>query len=229
MVAQNGFALEKELVDILRSGSPAALNVDAGWFRIIAEVAVRERIADLLIIHASAEPDSKPARMSYFEAAILAVLLERGAATAPTVADHLYASAGAVQARAETLARLGLVEIAACGTLRATGRHQHSDARIVAIEAKLTRWREAIEQASHYRAFANQSYIAMPSALFDASGAILSTCEAAGVGALSVAPNGQITIVTEAPVHEPQSPEWVRLVSYVVGVAHSSKAVFHVV
>jgi hypothetical protein len=38
-------------------------------------------------------------------------------------------------------------------------------ARLVAVEAKLTDWRGAMEQALRYRAFANQTYVALPLAL----------------------------------------------------------------
>jgi hypothetical protein len=220
------FGLEKHLVAALHDGSARALNLDDRWWQIYPEVPVRQCIADLVLIHASSEPESKRARVTYFEAAILSFLLDRGTSHIETIADELFASMTSIESRAARLARLGLVDITASG-VRATGRHMPGDVRIVAIEAKLARWREAIVQASSYRIFANQSYIALPGDVFERSSNIWSTCESAGVGALSVSGHGTVSVVFEAPDAEPQSAEWVRVLSSFVGVAHSSNARFH--
>jgi hypothetical protein len=226
-VVNGGFELEQALVETLHDHSAEALNLGDRWWQIHREVTVRQRIADLILVHASSEPDSKPARVTYFEAAILSFLLGRGSTTVQVIADALYSSAPSIESRAARLARLGLVELSD-HQVRATGRHLPGDVGIVAIEAKLTRWREAVEQASSYRVFANQSYIAMPRDVFARSGGICATCREAGVGALSVEARGAVSVVIVAPEITPHSPEWVRLLSSFVGVAHASNAFRHV-
>lgn len=223
LVQTPGYELEKDLVAALHQRSPAALNLSDRWYQIHPEVTVGQRVADLVLIHASAAPVSRPARVSYFEAAILAYLLARGTATVDAIADELYSSPPSVESRAAKLARLGLVHFAGA-RLQPTGRHLPEGVRIIAIEAKLIRWREAVEQAAGYRCFANHSYVAMPNATFDRSGGIWSACQNAGVGALSAAPDGTIEVLIDAPDADPQSPEWVRLLSSFVGVAQTSKA-----
>jgi hypothetical protein len=217
------FDLEKQLIAALHDGSPRALNLSDRWLQICPEVTVKQRIADLVLIHASTAPNSKPARVSYFEAAIVAFLLDRGSANVQTIADELYSSASSVELRVSRLARLGLIEIDG-RELRATGRHVSGDIRVVAIEAKLSRWREAVEQASSYRIFANESYIAMPTDIYVRSGEIWTACRHAEVGALAVRGDGTVDLVFEAPHVTPHSAEWVRLLSSFVGVAHVSKA-----
>ncbi len=222
-----GFELEQALVETLHAHSAYALNLSDRWWQIHREVTVRQRIADLILVHASSEPDSKPARVTYFEAAILSFLLDRGSTTVQVIADALYSNSPSIESRTARLARLGLVELSD-DQVRATGRHLPGDVRIVAIEAKLTRWREAIDQASSNRVFANQSYIAMPRDIFARSERICAVCREAGVGALSVEAGGAMAVVTPAPQIAPHSPEWVRLLSSFVGVAHKSNAFLHV-
>jgi hypothetical protein len=103
--------------------------------------------------------------------------------------------------------------------LRPTGRHLATDVHISAIEAKLTKWWDAIEQAERYLSFANHAYIAMPADTFDRVDDIITECEARGLGALAVTSEGYVSMVAEPRDTTPQTPEWVRLVSSVVGVA----------
>ncbi len=227
MQSANGFDLERELVRVLEAQSIAALNLSARWHRMLSEVTIRSRIADLVVIHAPRQPQSKRARVTYFEAAILAMLLQHGASDLDAVADRLYSTALSVETRAKKLAQLGLLAFGSEGNMHPTGRHLPYDVGVIAIEAKLTRWRDAIAQAADYRGFANQSYIALPASVFERSNAILSECQDAGIGAMSVGPNGAISIPLEAPWVSPHSAEFVRFVSSEVGVAHDSKVFDH--
>lgn len=217
-MSSESFDLEKELVAVLRAGSAKALNLSDRWLQICPEVTVKQRIADLVLIHASTEPKLRRARVSYFEAAIVAFLLNRGPADVATIANELFSSAMDIELRTHRLARLGLVEITG-HDVRATGRHLSADVRVVAIEAKLSRWREAVEQAAAYRTFANQSYIAMPFDVFQRNSAIVVACAMSEVGALAVYGDGTVEVVHGAPEVSPHSGEWVRLLSSFVGVA----------
>jgi DNA-binding Lrp family transcriptional regulator len=221
-----GFTFEKDVVAALERGAASALNL-TGWTKVLREVRVRQRIADMVVIHASAQPLSKKTRVSYFEAAIVSELLQNGELPLAEVAHRLYSCEPSIDARASKLARLGLIDYAG-DVLRPNGRDLVADVEIVAIEAKLTRWREAVEQATRYLEFANRSYIAMPAESFIAADPILSACAGAGVGALSVAADETVTLLMEARHREPQTTERVRLVSSFVGVAHSENTLRHV-
>jgi hypothetical protein len=218
------FALERDLVSALSRSAARALNVDDRWHHVLREVTVRSRVADCVVVHASVQPVSTPTRMTYFEAAIIALLLQRGESEISAVADQLFACAGSVESRVSRLVRLGLIDDTGV-LLRATGRHLAADVHISAIEAKLTKWWDAIEQAEHYLTFANHAYIAMPADTFDRNDDIVAECEGRGLGALAVTPNGRVSMIAEPRDTTPQTPDWVRLVSSVVGIVPLLKRV----
>lgn len=57
---------------------------------------------------------------------------------------------------------------------------------IVAIEAKLLRWREALTQAHEYRKYADLAFVALPPRTAKRAGANSEQFRAAGVGLLTV-------------------------------------------
>jgi hypothetical protein len=87
-------------------------------------------------------------------------------------------------------------------------------AQVIAVEAKLYRWREAIEQATTYRRFANRSFVALPRTTIARTPRISEACRARGLGLIEVWPTG-VRVLRAADRHRPASPEWV----WVVGQA----------
>ena len=79
---------------------------------------------------------------------------------------------------------------------------------IVAVEAKLTRWREAIEQAHAYLAFANRAFVALPTSIIERESRITAACHAAELGLLAVSSEG-VAVVSSGGFHEPRSGSWV--------------------
>jgi hypothetical protein len=70
--------------------------------------------------------------------------------------------------------------------------------RVVAIEAKLTRWRDALAQAVEYRRFADDVYVALTESSAQAAVRHRDEFRKAGVGLMSV--NGRVrTLVRPAP------------------------------
>jgi hypothetical protein len=92
-------------------------------------------------------------------------------------------------------------------------------AEVIAVEAKLHRWREAIEQATTYRRFANRSFVALPRATIEGSAQISEACRERGLGLIAVWSSGA-KVVRPAVRHRPASAEWV----WVVGQAADWKA-----
>ncbi len=99
--------------------------------------------------------------------------------------------------RFDRLVKIGLLRRGAGGSVQ-IGSTWGRSFQMIAIEAKLTRWRDALEQAREYRLYANQSYVALPEASVPMARRHRKDFEAAGVGLLSV--NGHIkTIVSAEP------------------------------
>lgn len=79
---------------------------------------------------------------------------------------------------------------------------------VIAIEAKLTKWRGALQQAYRNRCFADKSYVLLPHETAEIANLHEYEFERRGVGICSIV-NGQITIIKEAATDRPIQP-WLR-------------------
>ncbi|MBI4393985.1 MAG: hypothetical protein HY556_09360 [Euryarchaeota archaeon] len=79
-------------------------------------------------------------------------------------------------------------------------------ATILAVELKLTDWREALAQASHYQTAAHESYVAMPLENTFAPMRQRGKWERAGVGLLGVDMEGGVRVVKPSRASERRLP-----------------------
>ena len=79
------------------------------------------------------------------------------------------------------------------------------DGDVLAFEAKLSRWREALHQAYRNTCFAHRSYVVLPWAIAQRAAIYQAEFEARGVGLCAVH-DGSLVTVLEAPRHEPVQP-----------------------
>jgi hypothetical protein len=79
---------------------------------------------------------------------------------------------------------------------------------VIAIEAKLSKWRSAMQQAYRNRCFADKSYVLLPLEVAETACLYEHEFEKHGVGICSLQ-NGHITILKEAIIDEPIQP-WLR-------------------
>lgn len=91
-----------------------------------------------------------------------------------------------------TRGRTDIVALGECGEL-------------FAIEAKLTRWREALHQAYRNRCFAHRSYVALPPAAAAIAGQYVSEFSDRRVGLFSVSPTS-VTVILECEPEPPVQP-----------------------
>jgi hypothetical protein len=80
--------------------------------------------------------------------------------------------------------------------------------QLVAFEAKLARWRDALHQAYRTRCFANRSYVVLPDATARVAVQHLSEFSRRRVGLCSVSPERGIEVLRDAEVSAPLQP-WV--------------------
>jgi len=80
-------------------------------------------------------------------------------------------------------------------------------ARIIALEAKLARWRDALKQARAYRRFADQSYVVLPERAMAAALEAKEEFRCAGVGLLA-ATRGRLVIAI--PPERARDHDWRR-------------------
>jgi hypothetical protein len=222
------FKLEREIVAVLSVESQALLapsNADQ-ICDVVTEMPVGSgnvRIPDVLLIYTDSRgPErSAPTPLSYYDAEIIS-RLARSSASLTDLAAEFFANQDELSGRLRRLEGRGLIRRSFDTALYQTTALFPRNIRIVAIEAKLKRWRDAIRQASRYVEFANEAFIAMPSGVAMRS-QVVEACAEAGVGVLAV-DQTMVTVVLQPESVTPCSGEWVRVVSATVGVQGPSTA-----
>lgn len=81
----------------------------------------------------------------------------------------------------------------------------NDDGHLIAVEAKLTRWRDALQQAYRNRCFAHTSYVLLPKPVALRAVRYAGDFQARGVG-VCYCDNDVVSIVLEAPLVAPLQP-----------------------
>lgn len=204
--------LEASTADVLRSCGACEMLV-------FSQVAVGSTIPDLVIVRQPQQRTTeKRVRLSDFEAWIVAELWGRGALREPTLTRRLYTRSPRTQLALHKLERLGLVRRTPAGSYVLTDV-MNRNVEVLAVEAKLTRWREAIEQARDYLRFSMASYVALPESVVQSNSDIARACKKAQVGLLAVSAAGVRVVSRPSCRNEPLKRDFVRVLSRTVGIA----------
>lgn len=175
------------------------------------QLQVGAKIPDFVLVHA---PDDQPTvhrSLTSLESVVLAELLSACASSALAIAERLFAQPARIETALENLRRAGLVS-GEPGDAYGPTEKALPTATVLAIEAKLTRWREAVDQAESYLSFANLSYVALPLATIEwRREVIIAECSARGIGLLGV-DHGALRIEHAAPFYAGKSADWLWVV-----------------
>jgi hypothetical protein len=161
------------------------------------ELVIGSSIADLVLFSNSTQAVPFSSALSVKECVVLAAVRQRGATT---LGDVARISGDPKASVARRLASKGFFSIVN-DRITAIRRWWSRRCSVVAIEAKLVRWREALDQATAYRAYADASYVALPEASFARALGAQDCFLSAGVGLISVSPSG-VRILVRAPRSE---------------------------
>lgn len=219
------FPLESHLLGRLERSALAKVLRSRGTAEWLAfrHLQVGMTIPDLVLVR---KPRVKPpsrsirpsrSRLTVFDSWALAELLRYGPQRLDTLAGRLHARAERVLGSLGRLERLDLILTPTRGVYRAARMRSLLSAEVVAVEAKLQRWGEALDQAVSYLSFANRSFIALPEPLASGRETVREACSQAGIGLLAVGV-GAPRLVVPARRHEPRSGDWVWLLSKTLGV-----------
>lgn len=165
---------------------------------IDCEVGVGRSIADLVLLIAPKGQSCPPLPpLSVAESVILASLRLRG----PTRIDILevrcgFKRHGLRQGALKRLLEVGIL-VRERGGRVALGTNCVEASKIIAVEAKLTKWREALYQAALYRRYADEAHVLLPAHTADPAMKADAQFAAAGVGLL-IATEKKITRVFTA-------------------------------
>jgi DNA-binding Lrp family transcriptional regulator len=214
------FALEKDLVDVLRRATPCVFSSEApprgcAVFDQFQVYASGVRVPDILLVYHS-KAASRERSLTYYEASVLAALYANAPTTLADIAASMFCEPSDVLERIRALRRRRLVvQIGEHFSL--SPRAFPMGVRVIAIEAKLKDWRRAIEQAKSYLDFAHESYVAMPSGIAQRS-VLTAACAAVGVGLLAVDAGGNVSCVLRSSATPILGAEYLRLLSRTIGL-----------
>lgn len=201
--AQASFRYETDLCGALSARLAAFASAET---RVIPQLQVGPNIPDFVITRVPRTPQAP--RVNTMESAVLAVLLHGPPRRKDRIASQLFSQPARVSSALERLCRLGLaIEISP--SRFTVSKSAFEGASVIAIEAKLRRWREAVEQAVSYLRFSNLAFVALPVAVIQARGPELrAECSRRRIGVLGV-DSERIRVELPAVGHEPRSADWV--------------------
>lgn len=168
----------------------AALSLCPEQVRIVHELPIGHSIADVVILRSRDDLVRPVAPLTVAESVVLAALRQLRSARPETIGRHTFMSAeevlGVLRGR---LSRWRLFKSRDRGVVEARASWVET-AEIIAVEAKLTRWREALVQAASYRKYANRSFVMLPEKHAEVATQHAGLFRAAGVGLLSYSSRG---------------------------------------
>ena len=163
------------------------------------ELTVGHSIADIVILRRKGgELHSWPEEpLSVVESAILSSLRRLEKADVEAIAKEIFM-------QTEPVRRLLLGRLSNWSLVHSRGGHFRMSkawlarSEIIAIEAKLTRWKDAIEQAATYRRYADRSFVLLPKQTADVAAQHKDVFLKAGVGLLSY-DDGKVVRLISSP------------------------------
>ena len=200
-------ATEACLAEAILDDLTTVLAVRAQWFSVCTEVVVGRNIADIVVAFARRRAPSSPsAPLSVSESVVLSALRDRG----PTRIDLLERRCGVAlgalrEGRLSRLEDYGLIKRGR-GGLVGLGSRWTSKYRVVAIEVKLTRWRDALAQALTYQRYADETFVALPESACGPATRSRVAFEDAGVGLLSIGERPRVVV----PAQQQDAHDWRR-------------------
>ncbi len=189
------FRREVDLVDALQKRSRTVTGGNSHF--VTTGLPVGSRIADVVICVFDVRPRKTRqllalSRLSGFELRLLAELLGRKLKLR-TIAARMGVSEKTLTVTASRLVRRDLIRVSNDKTVSLAGWARYLPVRIYFIEAKLSRWRSALLQASYYRQFGDSAFVALPATLGRRRD-IRAACKGAKVGLLLVSPKGKLEV-----------------------------------
>jgi hypothetical protein len=197
------------------------------WIAFLGRRAVRLRrempiggcIPDLVVVGFGATPPERlwPRRWTYRHAHVVATLRRRSLRL-KTLAARCFDSPERLQPVVTDLLLNGTLRESKTGVLALSKRIRGLKAEVVAVEAKLERWSDALEQARSYRGFSNRVIVAMDAERAPRSKRVLRRFAQAGIGLWRVSARG-IEVLLQPRPRRVATSEW----EYVVASAVASR------
>jgi hypothetical protein len=207
------FDLESSLVEVLHSNSHRSRIFGRNAeLLIFPEVQMGATIPDLVIVRQlGGKRGTKKVRLTLLESWIVGELLAAGRLREDTITRRLFTRTPDVKTALKRLKRTGVVRETRVGTYSVEGDFCHRF-KVHAVEAKLSRWRAAVEQAKTYMRFSDRSFVALPASVIARNHKIAETCEREGVGLIAVR-SDRIELRIDSGSNAPNLRDWTWLLA----------------
>lgn len=200
------FESERELQEVLAALDRPLADPDP-YARLLfrREQPVGASIPDLVYVGFLSEPreDLLPPGWTFQHAFLVWQLRRRSRLQPRTIARRVFQRSHRVDSMLRDLERSGAIRRLPTGAVQLSQGLASVQAEIIAVEAKLTRWRDALAQARGYAQFADKTIVAMPSSGLPNDAAVHVEFKQAGVGLCGVEPDGTVDWVCPARVQKP--------------------------
>jgi hypothetical protein len=185
---------------------------DAVYFR--REVPVGKVIPDLVCIRFNRLPELniRNSRWSFRHAYLLWLLRRRNRLTLLSLARLTYDRQDKVELLVKDLLHSGTIVQLPTGSFALSRQFASLQAEVIAVEAKLDRWNEALQQARKYQRFADRVFVAMDYERIKTKRVPIPEFIQSGVGLLGVSKTCT-RFLNRGRRYRSASPEWEYLVS----------------
>jgi DNA-binding transcriptional ArsR family regulator len=158
-----GFRLECDMAEPLVAHIPFAFDLGAGQrARLLREPIIGSVIPDMLLGIWSGDMPRWNGLNSISRHVLAWLSAQKSASSEEQLCENLLLSHRAASSAVSRLERVGAVTKRDSGEVCIQPHFDVSDSvRLIAIEMKLKKWREALEQAIVYRKFADEAYVVL--------------------------------------------------------------------
>lgn len=182
------FRFEREMLEPLLANLPAVLGLgaasSAGDLTIIQTPAVGNVIPDLLIGRWRDLPSGQLAAITFVEAAALSFIESVGSSSVSQFSDRFHLTADAANRTLQKLTTRTFLRVTREGQYYLEANADPRSCELTAVEVKLSRWRDALDQATDYLRFADFSYVVLDGQRFVVRPEVLNEFHSNGVGLL---------------------------------------------
>ena len=136
-----------------------------------------------------------PKNCTYRHAAVLATLRKRRRTRPATLAKQLYMDVERLRPLLNDLVASGAVIENPTGSLSLSTFWSELKAEVIAVEAKLTRWKDALIQALSHKRYADTAVVAMDAAAIPQKESSIRTFAEHGIGLCAISPDSARWVV----------------------------------
>ncbi|MDB4913923.1 MAG: hypothetical protein JWM95_1567 [Gemmatimonadetes bacterium] len=201
------FRFEQDLVASFKLSLPSLLYLGAAdVVTSLYEETIGDVVPDVLIgvWQDDSYVDYRP--LTYVEAHLLSFITQSGPLSADDLGERLHLTSTGANRALKRLLHLNTVAYDEDGCLRTQVERAYPAVQIVAFEAKLVRWKDALEQAETYLRFANRAFVVLDGSQIALSARVVSAFKDSRVG-LYLQHDTRTTCVLDAAWHLPLGPD----------------------